>query len=121
MHQGNINTGNSTGGGFRGRKICHNIFEEIISLENLFLAWQEFRCGKRKKPDVQEFEFNLEDNLFQLHFELKNKKSELENKLISEESFHQSLQSYLGVLKHCNGYKIRKAFMRISGRYTKKS
>lgn len=37
------------------------------------MAWQEFRCGKRKKSDVQQFEFNLEDNLFQIHHELKNK------------------------------------------------
>ena len=59
-------------GGFSGKRI-HNIFDEIISPENLFLAWQEFRKGKRKKPDVQQFEFNLEDNLFKLHFELKNK------------------------------------------------
>lgn len=37
----------------------------------MFLAWKEFRRGKRKKPDVQQFEFNLEDNLFQLYGELK--------------------------------------------------
>ena len=37
------------------------------------MAWQEFRRGKRNKKDVQEFEFNLEDNLFQLHSELRNK------------------------------------------------
>ncbi len=36
----------------------------------MFLAWREFRRGKRNKPDVQEFEFNLEDNLFGLHLEL---------------------------------------------------
>ncbi len=42
-------------------------------MENLFLAWQEFRQGKRNKQDVQEFEFNLEDNLFNLHRELKAK------------------------------------------------
>jgi len=39
----------------------------------LFLAWREFKKGKSKKRDVQEFEFNLEDNLFQLHRELKIK------------------------------------------------
>jgi len=38
----------------------------------LFLAWQEFRKGKTNKIDVQEFEFNLEDNLFELHQELKS-------------------------------------------------
>ncbi len=61
------------GGGLKRIKIRHNIFDEIISLENLFLAWKEFRRGKRKKPDVLEFEFSLEDNLFGLHQELKNK------------------------------------------------
>lgn len=61
------------GGGLKRRKICHNIFSEIISLENLFLAWNEFKRGKTKRFDVQQFEFNLEDNLFQLYQELKNK------------------------------------------------
>ena len=42
-------------------------------MENLFLAWQEFRRGKRNKLDVQKFEYNLEDNIFQLHHELKTK------------------------------------------------
>lgn len=51
----------------------HNIFEEISSLENLFLAWREFKKGKTRKPDVQEFEFNLEENIFQLHQKLKEK------------------------------------------------
>ena len=37
------------------------------------MAWQEFAKGKRKKPDVQKFEFGLEDNLFSLHDALKNK------------------------------------------------
>lgn len=36
----------------------------------MFLAWREFRWGKRSKLEVQRFEFNLEDNLFQLHKEL---------------------------------------------------
>jgi len=30
-------------------------------------AWREFRRGKRSKPDVQQFEFNLEENIMQLH------------------------------------------------------
>ena len=37
------------------------------------MAWKEFRSGKRKKADVQLFERNLEDNLYELHLELKNK------------------------------------------------
>jgi len=33
------------------------------------VAWLEFRRGKRTKPDIQQFEFALEDNIFQLHDE----------------------------------------------------
>ncbi|MDP3899948.1 MAG: reverse transcriptase/maturase family protein [bacterium] len=33
---------------------------------------------------------------------------ELQNKTISAESFKQSLQSYLGMLKHCHGHKIER-------------
>lgn len=54
-------------GGGLNRK---SIFDHIISLENLLRAWKEFRRGKRSKAEVQEFEFNLERNLFQLHWEL---------------------------------------------------
>ena len=39
----------------------------------MFLAWEEFKKGKTKRFDVQEFEFNLEDNLFELQQELKTK------------------------------------------------
>jgi retron-type reverse transcriptase len=37
---------------------------------------------------------------------LGKKREYLLDNLISEESFNQSLQSYLGILKHCNGHKI---------------
>ncbi len=50
-----------------------DLFNQIISYENLFLAWKEFRSGKRHKVDVQAFERNLDDNLYLLHLDLKNK------------------------------------------------
>jgi len=53
--------------------MSHRIFEKIISLENLFLAWWEFKKGKSSKEDVQMFEFHLEDNLFELRQELEDK------------------------------------------------
>src|SRR3989338_7315779 len=53
------------GGGFDG-----SIFEHIVSVENLFSAWREFKKGKTKKPDVIEFALNLEDNIFALRYEL---------------------------------------------------
>jgi RNA-directed DNA polymerase len=46
------------------------MFDQIISLENLFAAWREFRRGKRGRQDVQEFERNLEDNIFALRDDL---------------------------------------------------
>src|SRR3989344_2981846 len=55
---------------FAGGGLNSHVFAEIISLANLFLAWQEFKQGKTKKLDVRQFEFNLEDNLFELHSEL---------------------------------------------------
>ncbi|MBI2356127.1 MAG: group II intron reverse transcriptase domain-containing protein [Candidatus Doudnabacteria bacterium] len=48
-------------------------FDEIISVENLLLAWQEFIRGKRNKPDVQLFAHALIDNILQLHNDLANK------------------------------------------------
>jgi retron-type reverse transcriptase len=47
-------------------------FEEIISVDNLLLAWQEFVKGKRNKKDVREFSFSLMDNILSLHYDLKN-------------------------------------------------
>lgn len=41
------------------------------------------------------------------------KKAEFQSGLISGESFNQSLQSYLGILKHCSGYKIEKDIKKI--------
>ena len=54
--------------------VNHNLFSQIISLENLFLSFYEFKKGKSKKGDVQEFERNLENSLFRLHEELREKK-----------------------------------------------
>ncbi len=40
---------------------------DIISLDNLLSAWQEFVKGKRSRKDVQEFERNLMGNIISLH------------------------------------------------------
>ena len=42
-----------------------HLYPQITSFENLFTA-----RGKRKKADVAEFEFDLEENLLQLEQEL---------------------------------------------------
>lgn len=53
------------------RKQCPYRYEDIISVENLLLAWQEFIRGKRNKIDVQEFQLRLMDNIFSLHCDLR--------------------------------------------------
>lgn len=54
-------------------KIYRDLFNDIVSAENLFSAWDKFKNGKRKKKDVRLFEWNLEENIFKLHRELKGK------------------------------------------------
>jgi retron-type reverse transcriptase len=50
----------------------NKLFGKIIDPENLFSAWDEFKKGKSKKPDVFRFEKNLEQNIFQLHRDLRD-------------------------------------------------
>jgi RNA-directed DNA polymerase len=43
------------------------MWQAITSLENLFCAHRSAAKGKRRRPDVAHFEFNLEENIFELH------------------------------------------------------
>jgi len=45
-------------------------FKDIIKLENLFSAWQEFIVGKKNKKDVLQFSRHLVDNIVSLHNDL---------------------------------------------------
>ncbi len=66
------NGGGLSKGAFLKRQFVHT-FSEIISVENLLLAWQEFVRGKRGKHDVQEFSVHLMDNLLMLNEDLQNR------------------------------------------------
>ncbi len=46
-------------------------YEGIIAVESLFRAWERFQLGKKKRKDVQIFNYHLEDNIFDLHTSLK--------------------------------------------------
>jgi len=65
----------SVGGGDTSRvgkiQFVHS-FQDIISIENLLEAWEEFAVGKRSKSDVQEFENRLMDNIIRLHIDLRD-------------------------------------------------
>lgn len=72
-----ISTGKSLWGGGRihgmSRIQLGYGYKDIISAENLLLAWKEFCRGKRNKIDVQEFSFRLIDNILQITEELASK------------------------------------------------
>jgi len=48
-------------------------YEEIVTAENLLLAWEDFLKGKRKRFDVIIFQGNLFDNIIDLQRDLINK------------------------------------------------
>ena len=61
----------SFGGGSLGGML--HSYDDIISHDNLLDAWREFLKGKRKRKDVQIFQYNLMDNILELYNELRNK------------------------------------------------
>jgi len=46
------------------------LVNDLVSVDNLLLAWQEFIKGKRQKADVQLFQSDLMDNIIKLHDDL---------------------------------------------------
>ena len=51
-------------------KSCNNIYNEIISKENLVSAYKKARKGKSKKEYTQEFRKNFKTNISKLSLEL---------------------------------------------------
>jgi len=54
-------------------RIYRNVFSQMIEPCALFLAWEKFRKGKRHRKDVARFDWELEQNIFELHRELSSK------------------------------------------------
>lgn len=63
---------NAFGGGDHKRvmKKCLVNYEEIVSLENLFAAWEEFIKGKSGRTDIKVFKRHLGDQIIALHQDL---------------------------------------------------
>lgn len=57
-------------GGGAAVEACGNLYADLCSFRNLELAFRNARKGKRHKKAVQDFEFNLEENLLVLKREL---------------------------------------------------
>ena len=47
-----------------------HIWEQVVSLDNLYTAYCKARKGKRRRPDVARFSLDLEQNLLTLQQEL---------------------------------------------------
>lgn len=54
----------------------HDVYNNIISVENLLSAWQEFLRGKRKRNNVATFSLELSKNIYSLNQDLLYKKYE---------------------------------------------
>ncbi|MFS8158882.1 MAG: reverse transcriptase domain-containing protein [Candidatus Roizmanbacteria bacterium] len=52
--------------------VTKNFYEDSITVEQLFLAWDTFKLGKKSREDVRLFERYLENNIFNLHYSLKS-------------------------------------------------
>jgi len=50
----------------------NNLYNSIISPENLFSAWDTFKTDKRNRLDVARFERQLEQEIFRLHRDLES-------------------------------------------------
>ncbi len=74
------------------------IFIKTIASGVDFLGWVNFSDHRILRTKTKKRMFK----------NISKKYQRLKNGSISEESFNQSLQSYLGILKHCSGHKIRK-------------
>ena len=48
-------------------------YDEIIAIPRLLNAWEELLVGKRKRRDVITFQGQLMNNIFKLHYSLKEK------------------------------------------------
>jgi hypothetical protein len=48
-------------------RIAHKLFDQMVDVENLMLAWHDFKRGKRQRQDVQYFERYVWDFIFSLH------------------------------------------------------
>jgi RNA-directed DNA polymerase len=59
--------------GIHMKNIIKIDYQDIISVKNLYEAWQEFLPGKKNKKDVAEFALNLSHNISELHSDLENK------------------------------------------------
>ena len=45
-------------------------YEQLINIENILRAWEDYSSGKSGKKEIAEFWLNQEKHIFALHYEL---------------------------------------------------
>ena len=107
-------------------KRYNNLFDKIVSLDNLYLADKKARRNKSNRKDIKEFDQNKEESLKKLQQDLINgtyKTSEYNTFIIREPKERlifrlpyypdrQEMCSHIGQLKHCNGINLLKKILR---------
>jgi RNA-directed DNA polymerase len=73
-NNGNINNDNKTNDNNNGVRCVRSEKDTIFGIENIFKAYEECRKRKRNTINALKFEQNLEQNLFELHSLLNNRK-----------------------------------------------
>jgi len=89
-------------------KVVKKLYNNLTTIEDVFNAWLEFKRNKMKKRDVLIFEKDLEDNLFQLQEDLKNKKYKHGKYTKFYIHVAEFLQANLKLELHSRKTKIRK-------------
>ena len=52
-------------------QVARDVFDNLVTIENLMLAWKCFKRGKQQREDVQYFERYREDFIYKLHKDLR--------------------------------------------------
>jgi len=85
-------------------KRINNLYNKIISIENLNLADKKARKGKLHSYGVIHHDLNRESNIIALHELLKND--------ISDKDYKQNICSWLGWTKYSNSRHLLKTIIK---------
>lgn len=96
-------------------KRYNNLFDKVVSLDNLYLADKKARRNKSHRKDIIEFDKNKDELLLQLQKQLiVCKKVAAMNKLkhMTYSEYRQQVCSHIGWMKHCNGINLLKKMIK---------
>lgn len=101
-------------------KRYNNLFEKIVSIDNLYLADKKAKKNKSNRNDIKEFDKYKDSLLVRLQSTLINqtyttsKYDTFMNKLkhMTYSEYRQQVCSHIGWMKHCNGINLLKKIIK---------